>query len=107
MTRRYVHFSARDLEDAILELHGLKITTNDTSLAKLMSCPRCSVQNPLGNVRCAACGMILDKETALRFEETQNQKETQLQEKNLELQKRLEKLEGTISALLTTTSGKF
>jgi site-specific recombinase XerD len=107
MTRRYVHFSARDLEDAILELHGLKTTTNDTSLAKLMQCPRCSVQNPLGNVRCATCGMILDKETALRFEETQNQKETQLQEKNLELQKRLEKLEGTISTLLTTTSGKF
>jgi len=30
MTSRYVHFSARDLESAILELHGLKTTTKDT-----------------------------------------------------------------------------
>ena len=81
MTRRYVHFSARDLEDAILELHGLKTTTNNTNLAKLLPCPRCSAQNPLGTVRCTTCGIILDKETALKFEETQTQKETNLQEK--------------------------
>jgi len=43
MTRRYVHFSARDLEDAILELHGLKQTTKNTNpIAKLTLCPRCS-----------------------------------------------------------------
>jgi hypothetical protein len=41
MTRRYVHFSDRDLEDAILELHGLKQHRKDGSLAKLVDCPRC------------------------------------------------------------------
>jgi DNA-directed RNA polymerase subunit RPC12/RpoP len=100
MTRRYVHFSARDLEDAMLELHGLKIPSKAEGLAKLIECPRCSSKNPFGDTRCTTCGMILDKQTALKFEETQNQKETKLQEKNLELQKRLEKLEGVISTLL-------
>ena len=104
MTRRYVHFSARDLEDAILELHGLKTTTNDTDIAKLIECPRCSSKNPFGDTRCTTCGMILDKETALKFEEAQNQKDAGLQEKNLELQKRLEKLERVISTLLTPSS---
>jgi site-specific recombinase XerD/ribosomal protein L40E len=107
MTSRYVHFSARDLEDAILELHGLKTTTNNTNLAKLIQCPRCNTQNPFGTIRCTKCGIILDKETALKFEEKQSQTDANLQEKNVELQKRLEKLEGTISALLITTSNKF
>ncbi|MCL2257841.1 MAG: hypothetical protein FWC14_06615 [Candidatus Bathyarchaeota archaeon] len=38
MTSRYVHFSARDLEDAVLELYGLKTTTKDTGIAKLFDC---------------------------------------------------------------------
>ena len=104
MTRRYVHFSARDLEDAILELHGLKTTTNNTNLAKLMQCPRCSAQNPLGTVRCTTCGIILDKETALKFEDTEKQRETLLQTRELELQRRLEKLEEVLTSLIAFPS---
>jgi site-specific recombinase XerD len=106
MTRRYVHFSARDLEDAILELHGLKTTTKDTVLVKLIECPRCRTQNPLGNTRCTTCGIIIDKVSALKFEETEKQKTKLLEERNLELQARLEKLEGAISALLTSPQSK-
>jgi len=40
MTRRYVHFSARDLEDAVLELHGLRQPERDGGLAQLVECPR-------------------------------------------------------------------
>jgi site-specific recombinase XerD len=107
MTSRYVHFSARDLEDAILELHGLKKSSKDAGLAKLVECPRCRAQNPFGNIRCATCGMILDKVSALKFEETEKQKTELLEERNLELQARLEKLEGAISALLTSQSKTY
>ncbi len=41
MTRRYVHFSARDLEDAVLELHGLKTAPKDKGLVNLIECFRC------------------------------------------------------------------
>jgi site-specific recombinase XerD len=106
MTRRYVHFSARDLEDAMLELHGLKMPSKAEGLAKLVECPRCSSKNPFGDTRCTTCGMILDKETALKFEATERQKEGRLQEQNLELKQRLDKLENFVSSLIPA-SGKF
>jgi site-specific recombinase XerD len=106
MTRRYVHFSARDLEDAMLELHGLKTTSKAEGLAKLVECPRCSSKNPFGDTRCTTCGMILDKETALKFEDVERQKEGMLQEQNSELKQRLDKLESFISSLIPA-SGKF
>ena len=99
MTRRYVHFSARDLEDAVLELHGLKTITKDTGIAKLLECPRCCSKNPIGKVRCTTCGMVIDKETALKMEDTERQQEKILGKKNAELQARIEKLEGAIFAL--------
>jgi len=106
MTRRYVHFSARDLEDAMLELHGLKMPSKAEGLAKLVECPRCSSKNPFADTRCTRCGMILDKETALKFEATERQKEGLLQEQNIELKQRIEKLESFVSSLIPT-SGKF
>ncbi|MCL1976527.1 MAG: site-specific integrase [Candidatus Bathyarchaeota archaeon] len=81
MTQHYVRSSAEDLEAAILELHGIKpATTKDVGIVKLVECPRCSSKNPFGNIRCTTCGLIIDKETALKFEETQKQQEMDLQE---------------------------
>ncbi|MDR2203159.1 MAG: tyrosine-type recombinase/integrase [Nitrososphaerota archaeon] len=102
MTSRYVHFSARDLEDAILELHGLKTATKDAGIAKLVDCPRCGNKNPIGKIRCTTCSMIIDKKTALKLEDTERQQEKTLENKNMELQTRLEKLEGVISALISS-----
>jgi integrase len=104
MTRRYVHFSARDLEDAVLELHGLKAASKDKGLVNLIDCPRCGSKEPLGNVRCTTCGMVIDKETVLQMEETRHTKEEILEKKNAELQTRLDKLEGLISSLLPPPS---
>lgn len=104
MTRRYVHFSARDLEDAVLELHGLKAASKDKGLVNLIDCPRCGSKEPLGNVRCTTCGMVIDKETVLQMEETQHTKEEKLEKKNAELQTRLDKLEGLITSLLSPQS---
>jgi hypothetical protein len=100
MTSRYVHFSARDLEDAIFELHGLKTTTKDTGITKIVNCPRCGNKNPIGKIRCTTCGMIIDKETALNLENVEMQKAKGLEKDNVELQTRLNKLEEAISALI-------
>jgi integrase len=96
MSRRYVHFSARDLEDAVLELHGLKPVATSKGLVQFVECPRCSNKDPLGNVRCSVCGMVVDKELAFELEAVERQKEKDLVEKNAVLQQRLEKLEGVI-----------
>jgi site-specific recombinase XerD len=93
MTRRYVHFSARDLEDAVLELHGLKQPQRDEGLARLIECPRCRGKNPFGSVRCSFCGYILDR--CLAEEVAQKSAE-----RELEVQTRLQRLEQTITALL-------
>ncbi|MDR1993660.1 MAG: site-specific integrase [Nitrososphaerota archaeon] len=102
MTSRYVHFSARDLEDAILELHGLKTTTKNAGIAKLIDCPRCGNKNPIGKIRCATCNLIIDKETALNLENAETHKEKVLEKNNVELQTRLNKLEEAISSLMAS-----
>ncbi|MCL2690963.1 MAG: site-specific integrase [Candidatus Bathyarchaeota archaeon] len=108
MTSRYVHFSARDLEDAVLELHGLKTATKDAGIAKLFDCPRCGNKNPAGKVRCACCGIVLDKETALKMEDANQQQVEEISVKqNAEVQARFEALEGAISSLLQQVKGKL
>jgi len=110
MTSKYVHFSARDLEDAILELHGIKTTTKNTGLITLTDCPRCGNKNPPGKIRCATCGMVLDKETALKLEDDQRQKESEEEKtrikETVDLKDRLSKLEGALSILIQAQQSK-
>ena len=93
MTRRYVHFSARDLEEAVLELHGLAKKDEAKRGFRLEDCPRCGKRNQLDSVRCGFCGFILDR----RLAEIMEQKTT---ERALEIQSRLQRLEQTIKLLL-------
>jgi len=69
MARRYVHFSARDLEETVLEIHGLKEAKRADGILKPTQCPRCGSMNPPNNTRCEFCGYILDKSLALKVEE--------------------------------------
>jgi len=97
MAKQYVHFSARDLEDAVLELHGLKKSEATDGLPKLVECPRCGNKNPPGNVRCSYCGLILDRETAIKIEEGEKRRED-------EILRRLERLERVVSSLISPMS---
>jgi len=99
MAKQYVHFSARDLEDAVLELHGLKKSEATDGLPKLVECPRCGNKNPPGNVRCGYCGLILDRETAIKIEEGEKRRED-------EILRRLERLERVVSSLIYSMSNK-
>jgi site-specific recombinase XerD len=100
MTQRYVHFSARDLEDAVLELHGLKEPDETGEIPRILVCPRCREQNPFGAVRCSFCGYILDRETAEKMEEEERRKDRKILE-------RLERLENAISLLLSSPQAGF
>jgi len=104
MTSQYVHFSARDLEDAVLELHGLKTSSKDAGIAKLLNCPRCGNKNPVGKLRCVTCGMVLDKEMALKLEDTERQKQKEAEKtrgkETVDLKERLAKLEDALSVLM-------
>ena len=88
MPKRYVHFSGRDLEDAILEIHGLKPPTVADSILKIQNCPRCGMKNQPESMRCSWCGMILDR----RLAEKLTQEEQSFLEKLTQRVNRLEQL---------------
>jgi len=100
MSRRYVHFSARDLEDAVLELHGFRKQDDAKSVLKLIECPRCGSQNPPGNVYCNFCGFILDSEAAIKMEMEERRRDEIVIQRLEEMAKRIENLEQIVRALL-------
>jgi integrase len=93
MARRYVHFSARDLETAVLELHGLRKADNAEGILKVEKCPRCGRINPPDNVRCDLCGFILDRQLAVKMEEEERRRDEAIIA-------RIERLEQLVRSLL-------
>jgi len=97
MSARYVHFSARDLEDAVLELHGMKAPRH-ADVPKLIECPRCKEENPLGTVYCRRCGYVIDKNVAAKKEEDERKKDELL----LQLAEDVKQLKATVAFLLSS-----
>ena len=61
MVKKYVHLSGKDAEDAILQLHGIKIREENTNVIQLKPCHRCNEENTPESQRCSKCGFILDE----------------------------------------------
>lgn len=80
MARRYVHFSARDLEDSVLSLHGLKSAGDANPLPKMAACPRCGEPNPPGSLHCYKCMLVLDKKLAVDLSASVEKKEKKLEQ---------------------------
>lgn len=55
----YIHLSGKDIEDKILELHGLKQPEKKEEILKPITCPRCERQNDSSARYCYRCGMML------------------------------------------------
>ena len=69
-TKTYVHLSGRDLDKAILEMHGLR-KPEDSRKEKILEpkkCPRCERLNECEANICCKCGLPLDVKTALEQE---------------------------------------
>ena len=59
MAKKYVHLSGRDVDDAILEMHGIRSRAPKSDVITLLPCPRCTVQNTPDNARCFGCGCAI------------------------------------------------
>lgn len=67
MAAVYVHLSGRDVDNAILKLHGIKNDEEENEVDKMSPkvCPRCELQNPATNTLCSRCGIPLDDKAAI------------------------------------------
>jgi predicted amidophosphoribosyltransferase len=76
MASTYVHLSGRDVDNALLKLHGLaKDEKKEEEILKVKLCPRCQEKNdPIARF-CKRCASPLDIKTALNFEEKRKRKD--------------------------------
>lgn len=69
MPATYVHLSGRDVDDKILQIHGLKPRGRDKKdELKPVECPRCGYINAPVSRYCGRCGTILDEEERIKLE---------------------------------------
>lgn len=59
MAAVYVHLSQRDIEDAVLNMHGIESPLKAKDNFKVGRCPRCHQVNPETQKFCGTCGMPL------------------------------------------------
>jgi len=69
IVRRYVHLSGRDVQRALLQLHGLQVeeAPGTQSPLKPVTCPRCHHINPADAKFCSQCSLTLDLAEAERI----------------------------------------
>jgi integrase len=68
MAAVYVHMSGRDVDDALLKLHGLQQEEKDDEAAKAKRCARCKEINPPSSKFCGNCSLPLDTKTAMELD---------------------------------------
>lgn len=81
MAATYVHLSGRDIDNALLQIHGIK-PSEDSGKPKLTvkTCPRCRASNPMDSSYCTRCGSALDIATALMQEKYMNKMKDEVEE---------------------------
>ena len=67
MASVYVHMSGRDVDNAILKLHGIE-TEQATKKFIVNKCPRCKEINPENALFCFKCGLPLTQEASTTVE---------------------------------------
>ena len=70
MPATYVHLNGRDVDNAILEMNGIKNNTKkEENKFKPIICPRCDTINPSDNTHCLKCAGIIDYKYAIELEQ--------------------------------------
>ena len=73
MVAQYVHLSGKQVDDAILRMHGLKEPDKKEDILKNRSCPRCKTLNDHNNKYCEKCWLPLTEQAANELDEIQEQ----------------------------------
>ena len=64
MASVYVHLSGKDIENKILEIHGLKPMERGEDKLRVKKCVRCESLNDASAKFCGRCGMVLSEKEA-------------------------------------------
>lgn len=83
MPSTYVHLSGRDVDKALLRIHGMVEERDEDGF---VACPRCGERTKEGSKFCLECGMPLDLRHALEADEQRGE----FEKKKSELMKVLE-----------------
>jgi Site-specific recombinase XerD len=67
MPKIYIHLSGQDVEDAVLNIYGLKKSEDKTPTIGIIRCIRCRQSIPTINKFCPYCGAIQTTETAIEL----------------------------------------
>lgn len=90
MPAHYVHLSGKNVDDAILKMHGI---IPDEKKAKLpVQCPRCSHVNAPEQQMCTKCGMALSLEAAMREDEKRDEQTKSLRDDMVRLNRKIDEL---------------
>jgi len=73
MAAVYVHLSGRDVDNALLELHGIARDEDEVEKTRLKpkQCARCELTNPATHRFCKRCGHPLDNATSIELVQQQ------------------------------------
>lgn len=87
----YVHLSGRDMDTAVLRMHGIiDKVEEEKNRFRMITCPRCNTKNSPGGKFCSNCSLGLDLKAVKNFEETKDDLNTNIlnifQDKELALQ---------------------
>ncbi|MBI4448855.1 tyrosine-type recombinase/integrase [Candidatus Woesearchaeota archaeon] len=69
MLSEYSHLISKDVNDTMLELHGIKTAETERQDPKIKQCPRCQDLNPKDHLFCKKCGGVLEVKTAMELDE--------------------------------------
>jgi len=70
MASTYVHLSGKDIDDALLKLHGFKPEENkELKNISIKICPKCNENNSILSQFCKKCGFPLDAKTMVEIDE--------------------------------------
>jgi ribosomal protein L40E len=79
MASTYVHLSGRDVDDALMRMHGMAPVEQDKKgTFSPIKCTRCNQLNPPTGKFCTQCGGILDIEAAMEIEERMKEADSKL-----------------------------
>jgi integrase/recombinase XerD len=93
MVSVYVHLSGRDIDDAILELHGLKKKTKEDKSKMLpKKCQKCNTINDSINIYCEKCGAPLTLAAAIQTDYNKELTIRTMEEKMKILEEKFDKL---------------